>query len=197
MSVNLKIGFNNNLITNSSYTKFLGVTMDNTLSWNNHIDLLKIKLSTASYIIINPRTYMSAASLEMIYYAFFHSATSYGIIFWGNSSRSSTLLSMQNKAIRITEGRGNRVSCRSVFKKLQIFSLTSQYMLFLLIFVVQNKNLFSSSIEYHNIDTTQRNNLYLPQTNLTIYQKAAYFLGIKMFSNLPLEIKNVDCNQKV
>ena len=40
MSVNLKIGFNNNLITNSSYTKFLGVTMDNTLSWNNHIDLL-------------------------------------------------------------------------------------------------------------------------------------------------------------
>ena len=32
MTVNLKIGFNNNLITNSSYTKFLGVTMDNTLS---------------------------------------------------------------------------------------------------------------------------------------------------------------------
>ena len=47
MSVNLKIGFNNNLITNSSYTKFLGVTMDNTLSGNNHIDLLmkKIKYS--------------------------------------------------------------------------------------------------------------------------------------------------------
>ena len=47
MSVNLKIGFNNNLITNSSYTKFLGVTMDNTSSGNNHIDLLmkKIKYS--------------------------------------------------------------------------------------------------------------------------------------------------------
>jgi len=40
MTVNLKIGFNNNFITNSTYTKFLGVTMDNTLSWNNHIDLL-------------------------------------------------------------------------------------------------------------------------------------------------------------
>jgi len=32
MAVNLKIGFNNNLITNSSYTKFLEMTMDNTLS---------------------------------------------------------------------------------------------------------------------------------------------------------------------
>jgi hypothetical protein len=43
MSVNLQIGFNNNFITNSFYTKFLGVTMNNTLSWNNHIDLLMKK----------------------------------------------------------------------------------------------------------------------------------------------------------
>ena len=35
MIVNLKIGLNNNLITNSSYTQFLGVMTDNTLSWNN------------------------------------------------------------------------------------------------------------------------------------------------------------------
>ena len=45
MTVNLKIGFNNNFITNSSYTKFLGMTIDNTLSWNNHIDLLAKKLT--------------------------------------------------------------------------------------------------------------------------------------------------------
>ena len=38
MSVNLKISFNNNFITNSSYTKFLGVTMNNTLSWNAQFD---------------------------------------------------------------------------------------------------------------------------------------------------------------
>jgi hypothetical protein len=44
MSVNLKIGFHNNFITTSSYTKFLGMTMNNTVSWNNHIDLLMKKL---------------------------------------------------------------------------------------------------------------------------------------------------------
>ena len=32
VSVNLKIGFKNNFITNSSYTKFLGVTINNNLS---------------------------------------------------------------------------------------------------------------------------------------------------------------------
>jgi len=71
MSVNLQIGFNNNFITNRFYTKSLGVTMNKTLSWNNHIDLLVKKLSKACYIIQNAKTYISAPSLKMIYYAFF------------------------------------------------------------------------------------------------------------------------------
>ena len=50
--------------------------------------------------------------------------------------------------------------------------------------------------ETHNLDTRQRNNLYLPQANWTIYQKAAYYSGIKIFNNLPLEFKNVAGNQK-
>jgi hypothetical protein len=123
---------------------------------------------------------MSAPSLKMIYHAFFHLALSYGIIFWGNSSHSSTIFSVQKKAIRIMEGCGNRVSCTNLFKKLQILPLTSQYMLPFLMFVLQNKNLFSTSIENHNIDTRQRNNLYLHQANLTIYQKGAHYLGIKI-----------------
>ena len=61
-------------------------------------------------------------------------------------------------------------------------------------FVVQNKNLFLTNTENHNTDTRQRNNLYLPQANLTIYQKGAYFSGIKIFNNLPFEIKNVNVN---
>jgi hypothetical protein len=63
-------------------------------------------------------------------------------------------------------------------------------------FVVQNENLFSTNTEYHNIDTRQRNNLSLPQAKLTIYQKGSYYLGIKIFNNLSLEIMNVVCNQK-
>jgi hypothetical protein len=97
MTVNLKIRYNNNFITSSSYTKFLGVTKDNTLSWNNHIDLIVKKLSTACFILRNAKTYMSASSLKIIYYAFFHSVMSYGIIFWGNSSHSSIIFRIQKK----------------------------------------------------------------------------------------------------
>jgi hypothetical protein len=63
---------------------------------------------------------------------------------------------------KIVEGCGNRVSCRNLFKKLQIFPLISQYMLSLLMFVVQNKNFFLTNNKNHNSDTRQRNNLHIP-----------------------------------
>jgi len=121
---------------------------------------------------------------------------SYGIIFRGNSSHSSTIFKIQKKAIRIMEGCRNRVSCRNLFKKLQILPLASQYILSLLMLIVQNKNLFLTNNENHNLDIRQGNNLYLPQANLTIYQKGTYYSGIKIFNNLPLQIKKVADNQK-
>jgi hypothetical protein len=121
---------------------------------------------------------------------------SYGIIFWGSSWHSSIIFRLQKKVIRIMEGSWNRVSFRSLFKKFQILPLKSQYMLSLLMFVVQNKTLFTTNTENYNLDTRQRNNLYLPQANLTTYQKGACYSRIKIFNNLPSEIKNVAGNQK-
>jgi ABC-type transporter Mla maintaining outer membrane lipid asymmetry ATPase subunit MlaF len=69
-------------------------------------------------------------------------------------------------------------------------------MLSLLMFVVQKQKFFLTNSENSNLDTRQRNNLYLPQANLTVYQKGAYYLGIKVFNNVPLKIKNVAGNQK-
>jgi len=71
MSGNLKISFNNIFITNSSYTKFLVVTMHNTLSWNNNIAIIMKKISKACDTIRNTKICMSVLSLKVIYYVFF------------------------------------------------------------------------------------------------------------------------------
>ena len=105
-------------------------------------------------------------------------------------------LGHKKKAIRIMEGCGNRVSCRSLFKKFEILPLILQYILSLLMFVIQNKTFFQTNNETHNLDNRHRNNLYLPQANLTIYQKGAYYSGIKIFNKLPLEIRNITGNHK-
>jgi len=59
----------------------------------------------------------------------------------------------------------------------------------LLMFVVQNKNIFLKNNENHNLDTRKRNNLYLPQANLTIYQKGAYYMGIKFLIIYPSRLR--------
>ena len=65
-------------------------------------------------------------------------------------------------------------------------------------FVVKKKKALSlTNTENDNFDTRQRNNLHLPQANLNIYQKGAYYLGIITFNKLPLETKNVAGNQKI
>jgi hypothetical protein len=170
--------------------------IDDALTWKNHIDLLIKKLSKACYVIRNMKPYMSTSALKAIYHAFFHSLMSYGIIFWGNSSHSLNIFLLQKKAIRTMLGCGSRVSCRNIFKDLDILPLASQYIFSLSMFVLQNKTLFPSNIDSHSIDTRQGQNLYLPQANLTIYQKGAYYVGIKVFNKLPIEIKNTSNNLK-
>jgi hypothetical protein len=49
----------------------------------------------------------------------------------------------------------------------------------------------------HTVDTRQRQNLHLPQANLTIHQKGAYYAGIKIYNKLPIGIKNASNNLKM
>jgi hypothetical protein len=79
----LKIKYNNKSLYNVNYVKFLGMILDNTISWKNHIESLIGKLNKACYIIRKSKQFISIAALKIVYYAFFHSMITYGLIFWG------------------------------------------------------------------------------------------------------------------
>ena len=84
----------------------------------------------------------------------------------------------------------NRVSCREVFKKLNILPLHSQYLLSLLLFVVKNIEEFISNSEVHSINTRHRSDLHPLSIKLTKYKKGVYHSGIKIFNYLPQNTKN-------
>jgi len=184
----------NNRISNNLYTKFLGLILDNTLSWKPHIDPLINKLSTACYVIRSVKPYVNA--IIMIYYSLFHAVMTYGKIFWGNSSHSIQVFRMQKKAIRIIIGHGNRESCRNLFKKLNILPLMSQYIITLLKFVSNNREQYFANSKIHNINTRHTSNLHLPRLHFNIYQKGVYYSGIKIFSSLPWDIKTYIDNSR-
>ena len=96
---------------------------------------------------------------------------------------------LQKKAVRIITGSRPRDSCRELFKRLRILPLQSQNILSLLIFVVDNKNLFYVNSEIQSINTRQNFDLHQSQANLTLYQKGAHYSVIKGFNNLPAPSK--------
>jgi len=65
---------------------------------------------------------------------------SYGILFRGNSSHSSVIFKIQERVIEIIMGYGYRESCRELFKELKILTPSSQYIFYLLLFVVNNRD---------------------------------------------------------
>jgi len=83
--------------------------MNNTMSQNNNLDLIMKNLSKACYIIRNAKTYMSAMSLKVIYYAFFHSVMSYGIIFWWNSSHTFIIFRIKKRQLELWKDVGTEL----------------------------------------------------------------------------------------
>jgi len=61
----------NKMILQTNFVKFLGITIDNTLSWKQHIDTITPKLNKASYLIRRSKLYLSNDAIKMVYYAFF------------------------------------------------------------------------------------------------------------------------------
>ena len=135
------------------FVEFLGVTVNNTLSWKQLIDTITSKLNKACYLIRRSKLYLSSDALKMEYFAFFHSVMSYGLIFWGNSTKSKCVFKLQKRAIRIMMGARNKDSCREFFKVLNILPLSSQYIYTLLMFVVNNRNLFLDNAELYTMKT--------------------------------------------
>ena len=138
--INVKISCNNKLITETKNTKFLGLDIDSTLSWKTRINQMTFKLSRACYAIRYGKHFMSQDTLRTIYFSYFHSIVSYGIIFWGNSAYSSNIFKIQKRMIRRIMNAKNRDSCRQLFKNLKILPLKSQYIFSLLLSVAKNKD---------------------------------------------------------
>jgi len=89
--------------------KFLDLTLDNTLSWRPHIDTIAPKLSSAGFALRIVKPLLSPESLRIVYFSYFHSIMTSGIIFWGNSCHSNVIFRLQKRVIRIITGIRNRL----------------------------------------------------------------------------------------
>jgi hypothetical protein len=96
--IDLRVMYKNKEIANTCNTTFLGLALDSTISWKNHIDTIVLKLSSACFAVRAVKPFLSQESLRIVY---FHSIMTYGLVFWGNSYHSNTVFKLQKRIIRI------------------------------------------------------------------------------------------------
>ena len=102
--VNIKI--NNHAIKEVTETRYLGVILDNKLTWLPHIAYLENKLKVAIGTIKRIRQHIPSKSIKSIYHSLFESHLLYCISVWGGipKSHQQKLFRLQKKSIRLLFG---------------------------------------------------------------------------------------------
>ena len=98
--VTLKL--HNTKLFESSKIKYLGLILDNKLSWKPHITELSKKLSRAVGLLYKLKKLCPPPVLRSLYFSLFNSHLSYGIAIWGNASYTyiNKIRSLQRRAIK-------------------------------------------------------------------------------------------------
>jgi len=135
---NIQVKYDQECITSASEIKFLGLTIDDTLSWKQHIEQVLNKMCTACYTQRNIKHIVPIDMLRVIYFAHIHPIISYGIIFWGSSSHANKVFILQKKIVRIITNTRPRDSYREVFKSMEIMTLYSQCIYSLVLYTITN-----------------------------------------------------------
>jgi hypothetical protein len=106
----LTIGPKDKYIEEAVNWKCFGIQINSHLNWKNHIDQMIPKLSAACYMVRQMYYICNNGILRSIYFAYFHCGARYGIIFWGNSSNSRKILTLQKRIIGIMVGVHHRTA---------------------------------------------------------------------------------------
>ena len=101
-SRNFSIKMGNVMLKKVKCVKYLGVMLDENMTWSSQIEFLTKKLSRSAGIFSKLRYYLNTEILIRVYHALFNSHLQYAILCWGNTviTNLNRLQVLQNRAIR-------------------------------------------------------------------------------------------------
>ena len=99
----LALTINNVVLTRVAATNFLGIIIDDKLSWKPHIQSVQSKLSSVLSIMYKASKLINTSGMYILYCSLFHPYLSYCNEIWGNKYPSNVkcLFTLQKKVIRL------------------------------------------------------------------------------------------------
>lgn len=177
-------------VEQSEHTKFLGLMIDNDVSWNQHVDTVINKLNSALFVIKRIIHISDPHTAKVAYHALFECHINYGLAAWGGTTATNLqkVLVLQKRAIRTLAGLSFRDSCRGAFTSLKILTVIALYIKEVVLFVDREQTQRSAALHRHN--TRHAASTYLlPAHHLSLYQRKPTYMGRKLHNTLPEDIR--------
>lgn len=201
-TVNIRIG--RSPIKQTCYVKFLGVLLDENLSWKYHLTELSKKLARTCGIFFKIRHYLPINILVCLYNSLFSPFLQYGIVVWGLTYETyiNPVFLLQKRVIRAIAFEHFTSPSTPLFSDLKILKLQDLFQLKLLTFVYECINKISppcfhsffdlvQSVHQYGTRQATKNDIFLTQNNTVQYGlKSVRYHGAKCWNDIPLNIKN-------
>lgn len=173
-------------------TKLLGLHIDMTLKWTEHIDYMCKKIAPNCYALHRLRQIAGKDAVKTFYSSNIESYIRYGIILWGGSSAANRIFKLQKRAIRCMFGMGYRDSCREIFMSESILTLPSLFILEILKYVKMNKMKFKTLNITHTYSTRYGQNLQFERHKLELYKHNPNYIGAVLYNKIPLSVRSLN-----
>ena len=172
--------------------KYLGVYMDNKLSWNVHTNNIKLRLSKGISMLAKIRHYVPESVCRSLYFTFINSHTGYNLLNWGTAPPTyiNTISAKTRKAIRIISFASKDEPALPLFKKHSILPLEKDFELKQSIFMWKLENGLIPNSLASNF-RTNRNKIIPILNRLESSAKHITYAGPKIWQSLPDNIQNI------
>lgn len=172
-------------------TKYLGITFDQHLRWNNYISELNLKLRRLYAFYNMAKQFLNLQWLKNTYFALSQSIIEYGIVVWGGAAHKyiSGIQVAQNTSLKIIYRKPRLYPSKQLHTEMKILSVKKLYFKKNLYYLSQN-NIPQTVAHNYN---TRSENLVFPKINTAKFYNSYLITGLRVYEKLPTEIKN--CQQ--
>ena len=197
---NISIDINNHAINEIDERKFLGIMLDNKLKWQSHIKHISNKISKSVAILRYLKFTFPKYILKTLYLTLVYPYLIYCNIIWGSADKTiiKPLIILQKKCLRIICKVDFLEHTDPLFSETKLLKIEQIYKVNCAQFIYKcyNTNIFNefkskliTQREIHNYNTRGNSQLRLPFTKLKKYQQSFFYVGIKMWNEIPSSIK--------
>jgi hypothetical protein len=148
---------------------FLGLTLDSSLTWKEHVHKISFKISRITAVMNKLKHFLPSSILLKIYQSLIAPHINYGILAWGFHNKK--LFKLQKKAVRIVAKAPYNGHTDPIFKCFNILKVSDICALHELKFCFKYENnnippyfysIFNKNSDIHNFNTRHTDNFQLP-----------------------------------